>query len=144
MISVSQPPMSGAIAVPILYVPCKLLIKRPRWLRRARSMAAISRAVDQRLSAAPMQTDKSNIIGNHGATAHSSAAPHATNGPPTNATRVPLRSSSIPATMVPKNLPITVAVTICAAPPAETPNSRPSTGIVGMIIAQAPDIKVPE
>jgi hypothetical protein len=46
--------------------------------------------------------------------------------------------------MVPKNLPITVAVMICAAPPGEIPNSRPSTGIVGMIIAQAPDMNVPE
>ena len=31
---------------------------------------------------------------------------------------------------------------ICAAPPADTSNSRASTGMIGRIIAQAPDRKV--
>ena len=90
-----------------------------------------------------MHNDKTNMIGNHGTTAHSSAAIHPASGPPTSATRAPIRSSMMPAAMVPKNLPMAVAVTICAAPPADTPNSRPSTGIVGIIIAHVPDINVP-
>jgi len=35
------------------------------------------------------------------------------------------------------------AVTICAAPPAETSNWRARTGMVGNIIAQAPEKNVP-
>jgi hypothetical protein len=67
----------------------------------------------------------------------------AANGPEISATRVPIRSSAIPPITVPMNLPIANAVTICAAPPADISNSRAITGIVGMIIAHAPDKKVP-
>ena len=106
-------------------------------------MTAISRDAAQRLSAAPMHKERNSKMGNPGFAAHSSAATPAASGPPISATRVPMRSSKMPAPMVPKNLPKAVAVTICAATPAETPSSRPSIGIVGMIIVQAPERKVP-
>src|SRR4030095_6742759 len=106
-------------------------------------MPAISRAVAQRLSAAPITRASARIAINHETHAAPNAATLATRGPPTRAIRVPMRSNTIPAITVPTNLPTANAVTICAAPPAETPNSRAKTGIVGMIIAQAPERKVP-
>ena len=119
------------------------LITRPRWRWCAKSMPATSRAVAQRLSAAPMIKASNRISENHGAqTTHNEAAPPI-NGPPTSATRVPMRSNNTPAITVPKNFPMAKAVMICAAPPAETPNWRASTGMVGIIIAHAPEKKVP-
>src|SRR5882724_1471254 len=106
-------------------------------------MPAISRAVAQRQSAAPITRASASIAINHGTQAAPNAATLATMGPPTSAIRVPMRSNTIPAITVPTNLPTANAVTICAAPPAETPNSRANTGMVGMMIAQAPERKVP-
>lgn len=106
-------------------------------------MPAISRAVAQRLSAAPITRARARIAVNHGTHAAPNAAPLAAMGPPTKANRVPMRSNTIPPIAVPTNLPRANAVTTCAAPPAETPNSRASTGMVGMMIAQAPERKVP-
>ena len=127
----------------MVYTPCKPLITRPRWLRCARSIPATSRAVAHRLSAAPMIKAKNKITKNHGAHTTHKPARLATKGPPTRATRVPMRSSSTPAIIVPTNLPAANAVTIWAAPPADTPNCRAKTGIVGRIIAQAPEKNVP-
>ncbi len=99
--------------------------------------------MDHRLSAAPMIKAKNRIKKNDGAHTTHRPAKLATNGPPTRATRVPMRSRSTPAIIVPTNFPTANTVTIWAAPPAETPNCRASTGIVGRIIAQAPEKNVP-
>ncbi len=106
-------------------------------------MPAISRAVAHKLSAAPMIKAKQRITKKNGAHTTDNAARLATSGPPTRATRVPTRSRSTPAIIVPTNLPAANAVTICAAPPADTTNCWARTGIVGRIIAHAPEKNVP-
>ena len=105
-------------------------------------MAAISRATAPSVSVAPKIKAKNTSSQNHATQAAQNEASAATSAEPTKPKRVPLRSSNTPPSTVPAILPKAKPVITWAAPPADTPNSPASTGIVGIIIAQAPEKKV--